>query len=43
MSFIVLGLISKSPIEIDDIEMINTSFPEFFEKISILNSEFKKP
>lgn len=29
MSFLVLGMVSKQPIEIDDITMVNTSFPDF--------------
>ena len=31
MSFIILGLISKNGLEIDDIDMIKTSFPSFFD------------
>lgn len=40
MSFIILGLISNNIIEIDDISMIKTSFPNFFtllKKIKALN------
>ncbi|MFZ8864318.1 MAG: 3-phosphoshikimate 1-carboxyvinyltransferase [Rickettsiales bacterium] len=36
MSFLILGLVSDSAIEVDDVKMINTSFPEFFSKLKQL-------
>ena len=37
MSLIVAGLISEDGLEIDDIDIINTSFPEFFSILKELN------
>lgn len=42
MSFIILGLISKNGITIDDITMINTSFPGFFDKLKELGADIIK-
>lgn len=42
MSFIILGLISENGIVIDDITMINTSFPEFFDKFKELGINIKE-
>lgn len=38
MSFIILGLISQNGVSIDDITMIDTSFPEFFQKLEELGA-----
>jgi 3-phosphoshikimate 1-carboxyvinyltransferase len=38
MSFIILGLISQNIIEIDDISMIKTSFPNFFTLLKKINA-----
>ena len=38
MSFAILGLISQNTITIDDITMIQTSFPDFFTKLAALNN-----
>lgn len=39
MSFLVAGLASDKPVEIDDAAMIATSFPEFFELMRALGAE----
>jgi 3-phosphoshikimate 1-carboxyvinyltransferase len=36
MSFIILGLVAENNFEIDDVNMINTSFPSFFKILSQL-------
>ena len=40
MSFLVLGLNSEKPIRIDDMRMIATSFPNFFELMGTLGAKF---
>lgn len=40
MSFLCLGLIGETAIEIDDTQMIATSFPNFFDLMARLNVEF---
>jgi 3-phosphoshikimate 1-carboxyvinyltransferase len=35
MSFLILGMVSKDAIKVDDITMINTSFPDF---VNLMNS-----
>ena len=42
MSFLVLGLVSQSPIYIDDTTMIETSFPNFFSVMSHMGAKFEK-
>ena len=39
MSFLVAGLASDKPVEIDDCSMIATSFPEFFDLMAELGAE----
>lgn len=39
MSFLVAGLASESPVEIDDASMIATSFPEFFDLMRKLGAD----
>ena len=41
MSFLVLGMISQAPIQVDDVETINTSFPGFAEKMNDLGAQIK--
>ena len=43
MSFLILGLISKHPITIDDSSPISTSFPSFQALMASLGAEFGKP
>lgn len=31
MSFVVAGMVAKSPVRIDDVEPVATSFPNFFD------------
>lgn len=39
MSFLVAGLASEKPVEIDDASMIATSFPEFFDLMTALGAD----
>ena len=39
MSFLVAGLASEKPVEIDDASMIATSFPEFFDLMAALGAD----
>jgi 3-phosphoshikimate 1-carboxyvinyltransferase len=39
MSFLVLGLASAEPVEIDDASMIGTSFPNFVSLLSSLGAD----
>ena len=41
MSFLVAGLASEKPVEIDDASMIATSFPEFFGLMTSLGAELE--
>ena len=38
MSFLVLGMISQQPIQVDDVETINTSFPDFAGKMNAIGA-----
>ena len=38
MSFLVLGMIAQQPIQVDDVETINTSFPQFAEKMNAIGA-----
>lgn len=38
MSFLVLGMMSAAPIQVDDVETINTSFPSFAEKMNAVGA-----
>lgn len=40
MSFLVLGMIAEKPITVDDISMIDTSFPHFISLMNTLGAEF---
>ena len=40
MAFLCLGMISKKPIEIDDISSVDTSFPTFFDLMNNLGGKF---
>ncbi|MBL6621544.1 MAG: 3-phosphoshikimate 1-carboxyvinyltransferase [Rickettsiales bacterium] len=42
MSFLILGLVSEEGLAIDDASMINTSFPEFFDKLNQLGINFAR-
>jgi 3-phosphoshikimate 1-carboxyvinyltransferase len=39
MSFLILGLVAKEPVTVDDRTMINTSFPGFVEMINFLGGD----
>ena len=39
MSFLIAGLASEKPIEIDDAAMIATSFPEFFAQMATIGAD----
>jgi 3-phosphoshikimate 1-carboxyvinyltransferase len=41
MSFLVLGMVSEEPVEIDDSSFINTSFPKFAELMNRLGADFQ--
>ena len=41
MSFLVLGMIAKKPVSVDDVTMINTSFPDFMDLMKDIGAEFK--
>ncbi len=38
MSFLVLGMIASQPIQVDDVETINTSFPQFADKMNAIGA-----
>lgn len=42
MSFLVLGLVSRTPIAVDDAQMIGTSFPNFFDMMEQLGASFER-
>jgi 3-phosphoshikimate 1-carboxyvinyltransferase len=42
MSFLILGMVAKKPVGVDDVSMINTSFPNFMELMAGIGAEFKK-
>ncbi|MDE1994742.1 MAG: 3-phosphoshikimate 1-carboxyvinyltransferase [Rhizobiaceae bacterium] len=42
MSFLVMGLASEHPVTIDDAAMIATSFPQFFELMTILGAKIER-
>jgi len=42
MSFLILGFVSLDGIEVDDISMIATSFPDFFDKLKDLEVDFEQ-
>ena len=39
MSFLVLGMISAKPVQVDDVETINTSFPGFADKMNAVGAK----
>jgi len=39
MSFLILGMVANEPVEVDDSETINTSFPNFVELINVLGGK----
>ena len=39
MSFLVLGMVTAKPIQVDDVETINTSFPHFAEKMNKIGAQ----
>ena len=41
MSFLVLGMVSDHPIRVDDVETINTSFPQFADKMNQLGAHIE--
>jgi 3-phosphoshikimate 1-carboxyvinyltransferase len=43
MSFLVMGLAAKSPVIVDDISMIATSFPEFEGLMGALGAQIASP
>ena len=43
MSFLVLGMISQDPIQVDDVETINTSFPQFADKMNAIGASISTP
>jgi 3-phosphoshikimate 1-carboxyvinyltransferase len=43
MSFLVLGMIAKEPVRVDDTEMINTSFPGFVRLMQGLGARIEAP
>ena len=43
MSFLVLGMVSKQPIQVDDVATINTSFPGFADKMNAIGAHIQSP
>ncbi len=41
MSFLVAGLASEKPVDIDDVSMIATSFPDFFERMAAIGAKMQ--
>lgn len=41
MSFLVLGMIASQPIQVDDVETINTSFPQFADKMNAIGAAIR--
>ena len=41
MSFLVMGLVSESPVTVDDATMIATSFPEFMDLMAGLGAKIE--
>ena len=41
MSFLVLGMVSQAPIQVDDVETINTSFPAFADKMNAIGASIQ--
>ena len=41
MSFLVLGMIAQAPIQVDDVETINTSFPAFADKMNAIGADIQ--
>ena len=42
MSALVMGAAAKAPVEVDDIAMVATSYPEFFEHMAVLGADIEK-
>ena len=42
MSFLILGMVSKKAVAVDDVTMINTSFPNFMGLMEAIGASFKK-
>ena len=42
MAFLVLGMISKKPVTVDDVSMIETSFPKFLEIMENIGAKFSR-
>jgi 3-phosphoshikimate 1-carboxyvinyltransferase len=42
MSALVLGLGAQAPIEVDDVSMIETSYPSFFEQMASIGACMEK-
>ncbi len=42
MSFLIMGLRSEKPVTVDDVEMINTSFPTFMDLMKSLGANFRE-
>ncbi|QNN64725.1 3-phosphoshikimate 1-carboxyvinyltransferase [Sphingomonas rhizophila] len=43
MSFLVLGAVAEAPVEVDEVEMIETSFPDFLDLMAALGARFDRP
>ncbi len=41
MTFLVLGLVAENPIKVDDVNMIDTSFPNFIKLMKKMNANIK--
>ncbi|MGH1349738.1 MAG: 3-phosphoshikimate 1-carboxyvinyltransferase [Methyloligellaceae bacterium] len=42
MSFLIMGLRSENPVTVDDVEIINTSFPQFMDLMTGLGAKFRE-
>ena len=42
MAFLVLGMIAKKPITVDDVARIETSFPKFLEIMENIGGRFSR-
>jgi 3-phosphoshikimate 1-carboxyvinyltransferase len=43
MAFLTMGLGADKPVAVDDVAMIETSFPNFIELMTGLGAEFEEP
>tara|TARA_Y100000052_G_scaffold791_2_gene685 strand:- start:4911 stop:5042 length:132 start_codon:yes stop_codon:yes gene_type:complete len=42
MSALIMGKASQKPVAVDDVSMINTSYPEFFDHMAQLGADIRQ-